>query len=218
MGICATRLALLLAKQGKFLLLISTITAFRSLAYFFCAFDVVLQVFDVNGKFLRKFGSEGSGHGRFQNPYGIALDPAGNVFVGEYSYSNSNHRVQIFKSDGTFITTFGSQGGADGQFNTVFSVCVSRDGRICVGDRNTHVQVFGFSTWCCCVDHALFCAHVAHLFADLDQFSPPICRVSFVSSNLSKNKPCLELHSNNRWFALHSKLCHLHLKPFAARS
>ena len=38
-----------------------------------------VQVFDSNGRFLRKWGSEGSGDGQCNRPTGIAIDRAGNV-------------------------------------------------------------------------------------------------------------------------------------------
>ena len=47
-----------------------------------------------------KFGSEGIGPGMFTDARGIALDGAGNIYVGEYS----GGRIQVFDSAGKFIT------------------------------------------------------------------------------------------------------------------
>ena len=47
-----------------------------------------------------KFGSEGIGPGMFTDARGIALDGAGNIYVGEYS----GGRIQAFYSAGKFIT------------------------------------------------------------------------------------------------------------------
>lgn len=99
---------------------------------------MLLQVFDVNGRFLRKFGSEGSGPGRFSRPAGIAVHPGGLLVVCD----EDNHRVQILKQDGTFVRQFGSRGKATGQFKLPQGVCVAADGRIFVGDANCRVQVF----------------------------------------------------------------------------
>ena len=101
------------------------------------------QVFDYHGKFLRKFGSNGSGDGQFDYVQGVALDAVGNVVV-----CDGRHRIQILKSDGAFITKFGSEGSEVGQFDRPICAVVDRSGRICVGDRACRVQMFGFGYWC----------------------------------------------------------------------
>ncbi|MFH0847040.1 MAG: hypothetical protein V1894_03145 [Chloroflexota bacterium] len=52
---------------------------------------------------LRKWGNPGSGDGQFNLPSGIAVDPAGNVYIAD----QYNHRIQKFTSNGTFITKWG---------------------------------------------------------------------------------------------------------------
>jgi len=47
-----------------------------------------------------KFGTEGIGPGMFTDARSIALDGAGNIYVGEYS----GGRIQVFDSAGKFIT------------------------------------------------------------------------------------------------------------------
>jgi DNA-binding beta-propeller fold protein YncE len=49
---------------------------------------------------LMKFGSEGIGPGMFKDARSIALDGAGNIYVGEYS----GGRIQMFDSSGKFVT------------------------------------------------------------------------------------------------------------------
>jgi len=49
---------------------------------------------------LLKFGSEGIGPGMFTDARSIAVDGAGNIYVGEYS----GGRIQVFDSAGKFIT------------------------------------------------------------------------------------------------------------------
>lgn len=47
-----------------------------------------------------RFGSEGTGAGRFEDARGVAVDGSGRIYVAEYS----GGRVQVFDSAGTFVT------------------------------------------------------------------------------------------------------------------
>lgn len=47
-------------------------------------------------------------------------------------------------SDGTWLTSFGEFGNADGQFNCVRGLCVDSTGQIWVSDDNKRVQTFVF--------------------------------------------------------------------------
>ena len=49
-------------------------------------------ILDKFGNLVHKFGSRGSGGGKFLSPYGIAVNKNGNVYVSDYH----NKRVQIF--------------------------------------------------------------------------------------------------------------------------
>ncbi len=51
-----------------------------------------IQKFNSTGTFLTKWGSSGSGDGEFNSPYGVAVDPAGNVYVAD----TDNDRIQKF--------------------------------------------------------------------------------------------------------------------------
>lgn len=61
-----------------------------------------VQVFDLGGTPIFKFGSEGEGPGKFKFPYGIAGDSQGNVYVSDL-YNGS---ISIFDSKGKFIKYF----------------------------------------------------------------------------------------------------------------
>jgi DNA-binding beta-propeller fold protein YncE len=58
------------------------------------------------GKWLKNWGSRGTGQGQFNIVHGIAIDPQGNVYVGD----EGNKRVQVFDTEGTFKTQFTNVG------------------------------------------------------------------------------------------------------------
>src|SRR5262249_7770994 len=59
-----------------------------------------------------KWGALGTANGLFNYPGGIAIDPAGNVYVAD----QSNSRIQKFDADGHFLTKWGAYGFADSLF------------------------------------------------------------------------------------------------------
>jgi DNA-binding beta-propeller fold protein YncE len=61
-----------------------------------------VQVLHCSDAHLRTIGSEGSGAGRFNRPYGVAFDSAGQIIVADAD----NHRVQVLRyrlSDGSHV-------------------------------------------------------------------------------------------------------------------
>ncbi len=56
--------------------------------------------FDKNGKFIKSWGSKGSGQGQFNSVRGIAIDAQGSVYVADAG----NQRIQVFDGDGNFKT------------------------------------------------------------------------------------------------------------------
>jgi DNA-binding beta-propeller fold protein YncE len=62
--------------------------------------------YDRNGKWIKNWGSRGTGEGQFNIVHGIAIDAQGNVYVGD----EGNKRVQVFDTEGTFKTQFTNVG------------------------------------------------------------------------------------------------------------
>jgi tripartite motif-containing protein 71 len=111
-----------------------------------------VQKFDSNGNFITKWGIPGKGDGQFgcgsppspvncydTGPQGIAVDRLGHVFVVD----SVNNRVEMFSSNGTFITKWGSEGSLDGQFSGPTAIAVDRDNNVYVSDSGNHrIQEF----------------------------------------------------------------------------
>jgi len=88
---------------------------------------------------LQMWGSQGKSNGQFQDPRGIAVDEAGNVYVAD----SGNHRIQVFDSSGGFLTQWGSQGMETGQFQDPWGIAVDQADNVYVADTWNHrVQKF----------------------------------------------------------------------------
>ncbi|MBI4977021.1 MAG: hypothetical protein HZC28_06030 [Spirochaetes bacterium] len=61
--------------------------------------------------------------GMMNNPSAITVDSKGNVFVADYN----NHRVQMFDSNGVYITYYGGYGALDGQLNGPFGIALDNE-------------------------------------------------------------------------------------------
>jgi len=96
-----------------------------------------IQCFGLDGAFVRIWGSEDAGPGQFDQPHGLAVSSAGEVFVCDYG----NYRVQVFGIDGTFQRTLGGLGYVPGRFALPVHVAVSAAGEVLVSDV-ARVQVF----------------------------------------------------------------------------
>jgi hypothetical protein len=79
------------------------------------------------------WGSLGSGPGQLNGPYGVALDPGGNVWVAD----GFNARVQKFSPDGAPLATLGTKGGGDGQFIIPTGVAFDAGGALYVTSTNS---------------------------------------------------------------------------------
>jgi sugar lactone lactonase YvrE len=84
-------------------------------------------------------GQGGSGDGEFNQPGGLALDSAGNLYVADVI----NHRIQKFDPTGKFLAQAGGKGAANGQFNEPWGLAVDGEGNVYVADTFNHrIQKF----------------------------------------------------------------------------
>lgn len=105
-----------------------------------------IEKFDSSGRFVTKWGGFGdtkgqlnAQEGQFWGPRGIAVAPNGNVMVTD----TGNKRVQLFDSQGKFISLFGGDGTAPGNLREPVGIAVDRSGNIYVADTwNRRIQKF----------------------------------------------------------------------------
>jgi DNA-binding beta-propeller fold protein YncE len=94
-----------------------------------------VQVYDMQGRHLRSWGSFGDSGGQFQSLCGVAVSPvSGDVFVCDFS----SHRIQVFRPDGSFLRMWGGYGHLDGKFHSPYSVFITETGEVYVCDGDNH--------------------------------------------------------------------------------
>ncbi|XP_023160372.2 RING finger protein nhl-1 isoform X4 [Drosophila hydei] len=87
---------------------------------------------------LFQLGGRGSEPGSFTWPRGLAVGPDNSIVVAD----SSNHRVQVFDSNGIFVKEFGEYGNGEGEFDCLAGVAVNRIGQYIIADRYNHrIQV-----------------------------------------------------------------------------
>ena len=98
-----------------------------------------IYTYTLDGHYVGKFGTPGSGRGQLSNPYSLTTDLNGFIIVAD-SY---NHRVSIFDNKRSCIHCFGSSGSANGQFSNPYGIAVSPNGSIYISDGgNKRIQIF----------------------------------------------------------------------------
>jgi uncharacterized protein (TIGR03663 family) len=113
-------------------------------------------------------------------PRGIAVDSLGHVLVAD----TGNKRIVIYDSDGNFISQFGGEGAAAGQFDEPVGLALDRSGNLYVADTwNQRIQVFAPN-------------------ADQSMYTPSLQwdLVAWSSQSLN-NKPYLAIDQNGHLFA-----------------
>ncbi len=96
-----------------------------------------VQEFNSTGTYQMKFGSSGSGNGKFNGIDNIAIDAGGNLWITD----SNNNRVQEINSSGTYLSQFGSS-----TLSSPIGIHIDSSGNIWVGDSgNNRVAEFNTS-------------------------------------------------------------------------
>ena len=98
-----------------------------------------IYTYTLDGHYVGKFGTPGSGRGQLNCPHSLTTDLNGFIIVAD----TDNHRVSIFDNNGSCIHCFGSSGSANGQFINPRGIAVSPNGSIYISDTNyKRIQIF----------------------------------------------------------------------------
>jgi len=103
--------------------------------------DTITRIihFTKDGKFIKAWGSLGSGHSQFRNPHALAFDSQGRLFVAD----RVNGRIQIFDQNGTYLTEYHQFGYPSGLYidknDTLYAVDYNTEGKkgVFIGSAKT---------------------------------------------------------------------------------
>lgn len=84
-----------------------------------------------DGKFIKAWGKKGTGPGEFNLPHSVAIDSRGRLLVAD----RSNHRIQLFDQEGTFLEQWA-------QFGSVSSLTIFPDDTLYAVDFNDKKALF----------------------------------------------------------------------------
>ncbi len=112
----------------------AVVSPYNHLLYVVDGGNFRVQVFDADGKFIRKFGGIGRRTGQFSRPKGIAVDKWGNVYVVDTAFGN----VQLFSPEGKLLMYLGNRGSSDkpAKYMLPSGVAIDEtDGRVYIVDQ-----------------------------------------------------------------------------------
>ena len=84
-----------------------------------------IQVFTVDGEYLRQFGSKEEGE-QLQDPISIAIDTCNFIYVSE----GGSGCISIFSTAGEFIKSFGGRGKGSVHFDQLYGIAVDKNGKL----------------------------------------------------------------------------------------
>ena len=95
--------------------------------------DHVVKKFTLQGDYLSKFGSHGSGDGQFNDPQGLTFNSKGLLYVVD----RGNYRIQVFDNNNKFLFKFGSRGSNPGQFQSQRYISLDSSDQVYVTDDSS---------------------------------------------------------------------------------
>ncbi len=127
------------------------------------------QVTEVRGagaettlSYASKFGETGTEPGKLKNPWGVAVNSEGKLWVVD----SANSRVEEFSSSGSYITKFGEAGSGNGQLKEPEGIALDSAGHIWIADTgNNRVEEFSSA--------GAFMASVGSLGTESGKFKAP---------------------------------------------
>ena len=98
-----------------------------------------IQIFDKEGKFVRKLGCYGKNPGQLDRPAGVRFMNDDEILVAD----DDNHRIQQFNVQiGNFVKSVGKEGKGDGEFKNPEGICMDGAENVVVADYgNNRIQV-----------------------------------------------------------------------------
>jgi hypothetical protein len=96
-------------------------------------------------KFVKAFGSKGSGEGQLSSPISAALDPS----TGDLDVTDTgNKRVETFLPNGTYVAKFGAGGAGAEAFEHPAGMSVDTRGDLFIADSTSNrVDVWSYPLW-----------------------------------------------------------------------
>ncbi len=89
--------------------------------------------------YATKFGEAGTEAGKLKNPWGVAVNSEGKLWVVD----SANNRVEQFSSTGSYLTKFGETGSGPGQLKEPQGIALDSAGHIWVADSgNNRIEEF----------------------------------------------------------------------------
>ena len=112
--------------------------------------------------YASKFGEGGTETGKLKNPWGVAVNSEGKLWVVD----SANNRVEEFSSSGGYITKFGEAGSGSGQLKEPEGIALDSAGHIWVVDTgNNRIEEFSSA--------GAFMATVGSLGTESGKFKAP---------------------------------------------
>ena len=93
--------------------------------------------YNLEGKFLKEFGTFGDEPGEFNQPQNLEIFE-NKIFVTD----SGNNRIQIFDLEGKFLKEFGTFGDEPGEFNGIMGITLNNNKILVADGTNNRIQIF----------------------------------------------------------------------------